>query len=59
MVTTVTFGLPIITPLSDEDLSIVRRNSLFSSNTLSLFIGTSNGTLICPAGIVTLYGPEL
>jgi len=36
----------------------VRLKSSFGSNMLSSIIGTSNRTLVSPAGTMTVYGPE-
>ena len=58
MVTVALPGSPRVTPAGSEDVSIVRSKSSLPSNMLSLFIGTSNGTLVTPAGNVTVYGPE-
>ena len=52
-------GLPRVTLSGSEDESIVRVKSSLPSNILSSVIGTSNGTLVTPAGNVTAYGPEL
>ena len=51
-------GLPRVTPSGNEDGLIVRVKSLSCSNISSVYIGTSNGTLVPPAGNVTVYGPE-
>jgi len=51
-------GSPRVTPSGSEDGSIVRLKSSSPSYIISSVIGTSNGTLICPAGNVTVYGPE-
>ena len=50
--------LPTITPLSDDNWSIVRRKSSICSNILSSVIEMSKEALTLPAGIVTLYSPE-
>ena len=47
-----------MTRLCSEDTLIVRLKFSFPSNTLSSVMGTSNGTLISPAGIITVYGPD-
>ena len=39
--------------------TILRVKLSFPSYTSSSIIGTSNETLVTPAGNVTLYGPEL
>jgi len=50
-------GIPRVMPSGSEDGLIVRVKSSSSSNKSS-FIGTSNGTLVVPAGNVTVYGPD-
>jgi len=49
---------PRVILLGRELGEIVRVKFSFPSNILSSIIGTSNGTLISPAGNVTVYGPE-
>jgi len=44
--------------LGNEDGSIVTVKSSLPSTILSSVIETFNGTLVCPAGNVTVYGPE-
>ena len=56
--TIVTVAWPQLTPSGVEDELIVRVKFLSSSNTLSLYIGTTILALISPAGNITLYGPE-
>ena len=58
MFTTAVSGLPMITPLSDEDWSMVTLKSSLNSNTRSSVIGISKEALTRPAGIVILYCPE-
>ena len=46
--------------LSGTELDMMlRMNVSLLSNMLSLVIGTSNWTLVNPAGMFTLYGPEV
>ena len=59
MVTVVTAGLPTVTPIGNNAVLIVNIKSSFSSTKSSLIIGTTKNALVVPAGIVTLYGPEL
>jgi len=47
-----------VTKLGVDDGSMVTSNTSFPSQMLSSFIGTSKGTLVCPAVNVTVYGPE-
>ena len=59
--TIVTVALPgftRITPSGSEDWSIVTVKCSFPSKVLSGVIPTSNGTLVTPAGNVTLYCPD-
>ena len=50
-------GLPWVTSSgNDPGTIIILKFSLFS-NMLSSTIGMSNGTVVTPAGIVTVYGP--
>ena len=51
-------GLPRVRSSGSEDGSIVTVKSSSPSNISSSFIVTSNGTLVSPAGNVTVYGPE-
>ena len=51
-------GLPLVKSSGSEDLSMVTVKSSFPSTILSLVIGTSNGTVVSPAGNVTVYGPD-
>ena len=44
--------------LSGAELDLIMRpNVSLFSNISSSVIGTSNGTLVIPTGIITLYGP--
>ena len=52
-------GTSLVTPSGSEDWLIVRVKSSLISTRFSLFIGTLNETLVCPALNVTVYGPEL
>ena len=47
-----------LTPLGNVLGIILRVNSSLFSSITSLIIGTSNDTLVSPAGTVTSYGPE-
>ena len=58
MVTVDLPGLPRTTRPGDELFLIVRINLSSPSSISSSFIGTSNETLVTPAGNVTVYGPE-
>ena len=58
MVTVALLEVPGVTPLGSEDGSIVTVKSSLPSGIPSLIIGTSKDTLVTPAGIVTVYGPE-
>ena len=58
MITVALLELLIVTLSGSDSLLINRMNSPLSSNTLSLIIETLNVTLVMPAGIVMLYGPE-
>ena len=58
MIITVLFGIPVVIVLSNEPLSMISSKISLSSNILSLMIVILNDTLVTPAGIVTLYGPE-
>ena len=58
MVTVAWPGLPTLTPLGSEDDSIVIIKFSSLSNISSSVIGISNGTLVSPAGNMTVYGPE-
>ena len=49
--------LPTVTPVGSEDGSTSIVNVSLSSKVLSSFIVMSNGALVPPAGIVTVYGP--
>ena len=57
MVTVASLGVPTLTPVG-KDGSIVSVKFSSPSYKLSSVIGTSNGTLVTPAGNVTVYGPE-
>ena len=57
MITVASSGVPTLTPVG-KDGSIVSMKSSSPSYTISSVIGTSNGTLVSPAGNVTMYGPE-
>lgn len=56
MVTVVLLWLPSWIPLGNELEMIIRWNFSFFSKTESLNIPISIGNVVCPAGIVTLYG---
>ena len=58
MITVALLELLVVTLSGSDSLLISRINSSLSSNTLSLIIETLNVTLVIPAGIVMLYGPE-
>ena len=58
MITVALLELLVMTLSGSDSLLINRMNSSLSSNTLSLIIETLNVTLVIPAGIVMLYGPE-
>jgi len=58
MSTVVWSGSPTVIRSGNVDESMMRVNISVFSNMSSSFIGTSNGTLVCPAVNVTLYGPE-
>jgi len=49
---------PIVQSSGKEVGLIVTLNVSLPSIKLLSFIGTSNGTLVVPAGNVTVYGPE-
>ena len=49
----------ILTLLGRDDASMVRLKFSFPSDVTSSIIGTSNVTLVLPAGNVTVYGPDL
>ena len=57
MVTVASPGVPTVTPVGKDGL-IVSVKSSSPSNILSSVIGISNGTIVSPAGNVTVYGPE-
>ena len=57
MVTVVTLGLPMATPLGSEVWLMVSTKFSFSSRMSSSFSETLNGTLVTLAGNVTVYGP--
>ena len=59
IVTVAWSGLPIITSPGSEDESMLSIKFSLPSDIPSSFIGISNGTLVSPAGNVTVYGPEL
>ena len=44
--------------MGSEDGSIVSVKVSLASDIVSLIIGISNGTVVVPAGNVTLYGPD-
>ena len=48
----------IVTPPGSEDGLIVRLKFSLPSNILSSVIEMLNVACVCPAGNVTLYGPE-
>ena len=52
-------GLPMIIWSGAELELIMRLNVSLLSNVLSLFMETSNETLVIPIGNSTLYGPEV
>ena len=58
IVTVVRLVLPMATPLGSEDWLMVSTKFSFSSRMSSSFNETLNGTLVTPAGNVTMYGPE-
>ena len=58
IVTVAMSGLPWLTSLGNDSGAMASIKFSCVSSTLSLIIGTSNEPLVCPAGIVTLYGPE-
>ena len=59
MVTVASPGLLQFTLVGSEVSSIVSIKSSLISYILSSFIGTSNVAVVCPAGNVTVYGPEV
>lgn len=59
IVTVASAGWPTVTPLGNNKVLRVRVNSSFPSTKSSWNIGTTKKVLVVPAGIVTLYGPEL
>ena len=58
MVTTARLGSVTVMRLGRDDGLIVRLKCSSFSNTSSSLIGTAKDTLVAPAEIVTLYGPE-
>ena len=52
-------GKPRATRSGNETLLMIRVKFSSSSIMLSSTIWTSNGTLVTPAGTMTVYGPEL
>ena len=50
-------GLPRVTPLGNDPGTIIILKSSSFSNMLSSTIEMLNGTIVTPAGIVTVYGP--
>ena len=58
MVTADCLGLLMVTRSGTELDIMLRLNVSLLSNVSSLVILTSNGTLVFPAGNITLYGPE-
>ena len=58
MVTVAWSRSPQVTPSDSKDELIVRVKFSFPSNILSSFIGILNITVVCPAGNMTVYGPE-
>ena len=57
MVTVEAPGLPTPTLLGSAVELIVRVKISSPSQMLSSVIETSNGTIVCPAGNMTVYGP--
>ena len=53
------WGLPAETILGSVEMSIARKNCSDGSIILSAIIETLNFTMYSPAGIVTLYGPDI
>ena len=58
MVTIAWLGLSTVNPLGSDDESIRRSKVSLSSRILSSIIGAPNGTLVTPAGNMTVYGPK-
>ena len=59
IVTVASPGILLVTLVGSEVSSIVSIKFLLPSNTLLSFIKILNVAVVCPAGIVTVYGPEL
>lgn len=59
MVTLHSLGVTLVTLVGNEDGLIIRLNVSLVSSMLSLDIEILNKTLVCPAGMVIKYGPEL
>ena len=59
MVTVAWSGSPSITPLDSNDELIMSIKLSLCSYILSAVIGTSNVAVVCPTGIVTVYGPKI
>jgi len=57
-VTVATSGLLTVTLSGSEDELMESVKISLNSNIRSSFIGTSNGTLVTPAGNMAVYGPE-
>ena len=57
IVTVAAPGLPRVTSLGNDPCAIIILKSSLFSNMLSSTIGMSNGTVVTPAGIVTVYAP--
>ena len=58
MVTVASSGLPSLMLPGSDELSIVGIKFSSPSNITSSVIGTLNVAVVCPAGNVTVYGPE-
>lgn len=59
MVTVASAGVPPDTPVGSKNSSIVSIKSSSGSSVSSLLIEILNVTVVAPAGIVTVYAPEL
>ena len=59
MVTVIWLGASRVIPVGSEDEIIVSINFSSPSNILSSVIGMLNVAVVCPAGNVTVYGPEV
>ena len=58
MITVTLLGLPVITPLGNESVLIVKVKFLLFSSISSSIIEILNDTVVTLAGNVTLYGPK-